>query len=63
MTTVSPYHTNSPEYPPKHQEVHHDKDTCPGGKRTKPEHLLRGTGNKGHAWSAIRSVGSSVSGM
>jgi hypothetical protein len=44
MAKVSPYHTNSTEYPPKHREVYHDKDTCPDGKRIKPEHRLAGTG-------------------
>jgi hypothetical protein len=48
MPTVQPYHTNSPEYPPKHREVYHDKDTCPDGKRIKPEHKERGTGGKQH---------------
>ena len=47
MSTV-PYHTNSPEYPPKHREVYHDKDTCPDGKRIKPEHKESGTGGKQH---------------
>jgi hypothetical protein len=48
MARISPYHTNSPEYPPKHREVYHDKDTCPDGKRIKPEHREPGTGNKKH---------------
>jgi hypothetical protein len=48
MAKVSPYHTNSTEYPPKHREVYHDKDTCPDGKRIKPEHREPGTGNKKH---------------
>jgi hypothetical protein len=48
MARVSPFHTNSPEYPPKHREVYHDKDTCPDGKRIKDEHRERGTGNKKH---------------
>ena len=48
MSTVSPFHTNSPEYPPSHREVYHDKDTCPDGKRIKREHKEYGTGNKKH---------------
>jgi hypothetical protein len=48
MAKVSPFHTDSPEYPPKHREVYHDKNTCPDGKRIKPEHLKNGTGNKKH---------------
>jgi hypothetical protein len=46
MAIVSPYHTNSPEYPPKHREVYHYKDTCPSGKLIKPEHRMEGTDNK-----------------
>jgi hypothetical protein len=46
MAKVAPYHTNSPEYPPKHREVYHDHDNCPDGKRIKPEHRLSGTGEK-----------------
>ena len=48
MAKVSPYHTNSTEYPPKHREVYHDKDTCPDGKRIKSEHRETGTGGKKH---------------
>ncbi len=48
MATVSAYHTNTPEYPPQHREVYHDKDTCPDGKRIKPEHRESGTGGKKH---------------
>jgi hypothetical protein len=48
MARVSPFHTNSPEYEPKHREVYHDKDTCPDGRRIKREHLVQGTGNKKH---------------
>ena len=51
MATVPPYHTNSPEYLPKHREVYHDKDTCPDGKRIKREHWESGTGvckDEGH---------------
>lgn len=48
MSTVPPYHTNSPEYPPSHREVYHDKDTCPDGRRIKREHRENGTGNKKH---------------
>jgi hypothetical protein len=48
MPKIAPFHTNSPEYPPTHREVFHDKDTRPDGKRIKPEHCERGTGNKKH---------------
>ena len=50
MVRVPPYHTNSPEYPPKHREVYHDKDTCPDGKRIKREHRESGTGGKRHCF-------------
>lgn len=48
MATVRSFHTDSPEYLPKHREVYHDKDTCPDGKKIKPEHHADGTGNKKH---------------
>jgi hypothetical protein len=43
---VSPYHTNSMEYPPPRREVYHDRNDCPDGKRIKREHRENGTGNK-----------------
>jgi len=42
------YHTDSPEYPPKHREVYHDKTDCPDGKRIKAEHRKNGDGGKKH---------------
>lgn len=48
MSTVAAFHTDSPEYPPKHREVYHDKDTCPDGKKIEPRHRKTGTGNKKH---------------
>ncbi len=35
---VSPYHTDSQEYPPSHRNVYHDHDNCPAGKQIKPQH-------------------------
>jgi hypothetical protein len=46
MSKVSPYNTNSIEYPPTHRNVYHDHDNCPDGKRIKPEHRESGTGGK-----------------
>jgi len=43
---MAKYHTNSPEYPPKHRNVHHDHETCPDGKRIKKEHRIDGDGGK-----------------
>lgn len=48
MARCAAFHTNSPEYLPKHREVYHDKDTCPDGKKIKPEHRINGTGEKKH---------------
>jgi hypothetical protein len=48
MAKVAPYYTNSPEYPPEHRRVYHDKNTCPSGQRIKSEHREQGTGNKSH---------------
>ncbi len=46
MAKVLPYHTNSPEEPPKHREVYHDHDDCPDGRRIKPEHWVSGDRGK-----------------
>jgi len=46
MAKVAPYHTDTPEYPPKHREVYHDHDDCHDGKAIKPQHRKAGTGNK-----------------
>jgi hypothetical protein len=54
MGRVSPYHTNSTEYPPKHREVYHDHDDCQDGKRIKREHRENGTGNKKRCDVCIR---------
>ena len=43
---VQAYHTNSIENPPLHRNVHHNKITCPDGKRIQAVHRLIGTGNK-----------------
>lgn len=43
---MATYHTNSPEYPPKHREVHHDHENCPDGKRILPQHRVNGDGGK-----------------
>jgi hypothetical protein len=46
MANVAAYHTNSPEYPPKHREVYHDHDDCPDGKQIQPKHRESGMGGK-----------------
>jgi Mn-dependent DtxR family transcriptional regulator len=46
MAKVAAFHTNSPEYLPKHREVYHDTDTCPDGKTIQQKHRENGTGNK-----------------
>jgi hypothetical protein len=43
---VDPFHTDSPEYPPKHREIYHDNDTCPDGKKIQAKHKKDGTGGK-----------------
>jgi hypothetical protein len=48
MATVDPFHTTTLEYPSEHRKVYHDKDTCPDGKKIKPEHRVDGKGNKDH---------------
>ena len=46
MAKVSPYYTNSPEYPPQHRQVHHDHDNCPDGRKIQPNHRRTGMGGK-----------------
>ncbi len=46
MSKVSPYHTNSTEYPPTHRNVYHDHDDCRYGKEIKSQHRESGTGGK-----------------
>jgi hypothetical protein len=46
VATVPAYHTDSPENLPKHRAVYHNKNTCPDGKRIKPEHRKSGTGGR-----------------
>jgi hypothetical protein len=46
MAKVSPYHTDSEEYEPKHREVYHDHDDCYEGKKIQAKHRKNGTGNK-----------------
>jgi len=43
---VTPYHTDSPEYPPSHRNVYHDHDHCKYGREIKLEHRTPGTGNR-----------------
>jgi len=43
---VAPYHTNSPEYAPKHREVYHDHDNCHDGQAIQLRHRENGTGGK-----------------
>jgi hypothetical protein len=54
MGTVAAFHTDSPEYPPTHREVYHDRDDCPDGKRIKREHRKTGTGNKKRCKECIK---------
>jgi len=42
MARVAKYHTDSPEYPPQHRNVYHDRDDCHDGKAIKPAHRKSG---------------------
>jgi len=46
MAKVAPYHTTSPEYPPSHRNVYHDRDDCHDGKAIKAKDKVAGTGNR-----------------
>ena len=37
MPHESPFHTDSPEYPPTHRNVYHDNSLCDHGKAIKQE--------------------------
>jgi len=54
MAKVSPYHTDSPEYPPSHRNVYHDHDDCPAGKEIKPQHRKAGTAGRPRCDDCIR---------
>jgi hypothetical protein len=56
MASVSPYHTNSTDYPPEHRNVYHDNDDCPDGKRILPKHREPGTGNKPRCKECINLI-------
>ena len=45
MAKVAAYHTDSPEYPPKHRTVYHDHDDCQDGKQIKMWHRKPGKGS------------------
>ena len=42
MPRESPFHTDSPEYPPTHRNVYHDNSLCDHGKAIKQEHRVSG---------------------
>jgi hypothetical protein len=46
MEHESPFHTDSPEYPPTHRNVYHDNSLCDHGKAIKQEHRVAGTGGR-----------------
>lgn len=46
MPHESPFHTDSPEYPPTHRNVYHDNSLCDHGKAIKQEHRVPGTGGR-----------------
>ena len=43
---ASPFHTNAPEYPPRHRNVYHDNDECRYGKEITTAHRVTGTDNR-----------------
>lgn len=46
MAKCAPYHTNSPEYPPKQRNVYHDHSDCPDGRRIETQHGRAGTAGR-----------------
>ena len=67
MPHESPFHTDSPEYPPTHRNVYHDDSLCDHGKAIKQEHRVPGTGGRPrcdrcnslaseHRWPVLRVI-------
>jgi hypothetical protein len=54
MAKVSPYNTDSTEYPPEHRNVYHNHDNCSEGKKIKPQHRKNGTGGKKQCKECIK---------
>ena len=54
MAKVSPYHTDSPEYPPKQRNVYHDHDDCPDGRRILAQHKVAGSAGRARCDECIR---------
>jgi hypothetical protein len=54
MAKVSPYNTDSPEYPPEHRNVYHDRDDCKDGKKILQQHRKSGTGGKQRCKECIK---------
>jgi hypothetical protein len=46
MPHESPFHTDSPEYPPTHRNVYHDNSRCDHGRAIKQEHRVQGAGGR-----------------
>jgi hypothetical protein len=46
MAHIAAHHTDSPEYPPTHRNVYHDRDDCPYGREIKPWHRQAGEGGR-----------------
>lgn len=46
MAKVAPYHTSSLHYTSAERNVYHNDDTCPDGRRIKPEHKTPGTAGR-----------------
>jgi hypothetical protein len=46
MAKVEAFHTDRIEYGPNHRNVFHDQSECGYGKEIKPEHRVKGEGNR-----------------
>jgi len=46
MSSVSPFHTDHPEYPQEHRNVYHDEDECQFAQAIKLEHRVEGAGGR-----------------
>jgi hypothetical protein len=48
------YHTDSPEYEPRHRNVYHDHNNCPEGEKIEKKHRTPGTGGKQRCEKCIK---------
>jgi hypothetical protein len=54
VALVAPYHTITPEKPYGEDDVYHDYDNCPTGRRIEPQNWRPGTAGRERCKDCIR---------